>query len=227
MRPRLAIDELIASKPDGAKVDAFLSNRRVPLVEGGSATFLWRGHADRVSLRHWIYGLESSTSLNRVHNTDLWYLTLEIPSGSRVEYKYELHRHGGSEWIEDPLNPNRARDPFGANSVLQGEGYEAPNWTHVDPVARAGTLAPLLFESRFVGRRTGHLYFPARFRRSRQYPLVVVHDGSDYLNYASMKIVLDNLISQVGDPGRDRGLHRLPRSAQRICQSRGPRALLD
>ena len=197
---RTAIQELIDSKPDGGKVQAFLSGRRVPIVEGASVTFLWQGHADGVSLRHWIYGLESATQLERVPNTDLWYLTLEIPGSSRVEYKYEIFRQGGSHWIEDPLNPNRARDPFGANSVLQGEGYEAPGWTTFDSVARQGALEPLVFDSRHVGRRTGHIYLPARFRRSRQYPLLVVHDGSDYVNYASMKIVLDNLIHRLEIP---------------------------
>src|SRR5205823_1329965 len=167
---------------------------RFPLVEGTHVTVIWVGQADGVSLRHWIYGLESSTALARVPGTDLWYLTLEIPPASRVEYKLEIHRGGGSEWVEDPLNPNRARDPFGANSVLQTEGYEAPSWTRPDPHARPGALEPLSIESAFLGKRGGVLYLPARFRKSRQYPLLVVHDGSDYLNYAGMKTVLDNLI---------------------------------
>ena len=200
MSERLAIEELLASSPDTVKARAFLEGRTVPIVEGSSVTFLWVGQADAVSLRHWIYGLESSTSLARANGTDLWYLTLEIPANSRVEYKYEIHHAGGSNWIEDPLNPNRARDPFGANSVLQSKGYEAPQWTEHDQTARPGAIEPFAFESHFVGRRTGHLYLPARFRRSRQYPLLVVHDGSDYLNYASMKTVLDNLIHRLEIP---------------------------
>jgi hypothetical protein len=63
---------------------------------------LEKGDADGVNLRHWIFGLESSNALARLPNTDLWYLVLEIPPKSRVEYKFEVHRHGGSQWIEDP-----------------------------------------------------------------------------------------------------------------------------
>ena len=196
----LAIEELLASQPDGAKAQAFLSGRRVPIVEGPNVTFVWKGEADAVNLRHWIYGLESATSLARVPNTDLWYLTMEIPRGSRVEYKYEIFQHGNGTWVEDPLNPNRARDPFGANSVLQGEGYEPPAWTRADATVRPGNLEPLVVESNALGRRTGQLYLPARFRRSRQYPLLVVHDGSDYLNYASIKVILDNLIHRLEIP---------------------------
>jgi enterochelin esterase-like enzyme len=197
---RLAIQELVAARPDAGRVQAFLAGRRVPIVEGSSFTFLWQGQADGVNLRHWIYALESATALSRVEGTDLWYLTLEIPPGSRVEYKLEVFRGGGSAWVEDPLNPNRARDPFGSNSVLQAEGYEAPAWSRPDPLARPGALEPFAFDSRAFGRRGGHLYLPARFRRTRQYPLLVVHDGSDYLNYSGVKTILDNLIHRLEIP---------------------------
>jgi enterochelin esterase-like enzyme len=201
MKPRLAIEELLADKPDEAKVKAFLDGRRFPLVEGSSVTIAWYGQADAVSLRHWVYGLESSTALARVPGTDLFYLTLEIPPRSRVEYKLEVQRGGTSQWIEDPRNPNRARDPFGANSVLQTDGYEAPTWTNADPVSRPGAVEPFSFDSKHLGgKRQGLIYLPARFRRTRQYPLLVVHDGSDYLNYAGMKTILDNLIERLEIP---------------------------
>ena len=198
MTVHLAIDDLLK---DTSQLRPFIEAHRFPLVEGGNVTFVWVGQADGVSLRHWVYGLESSTALARAPGSDLWYLTLEIPSASRVEYKLEIHRGGGSEWLEDPLNPNRARDPFGANSVLQTEGYEAPPWTRPDETARPGTLLPLSLESAaFGGTRGGAVYLPARFRKTRQYPLLVVHDGGDYLNYASMKTVLDNLIHSLVIP---------------------------
>src|SRR5207247_4920073 len=98
------------------------------------------------------------------------------------------------------LNPKRARDPFGANSVLQGAGYEDPSWTHHDPVSRPGHLEGFSFHTKSFGRRGGQVYLPARFRRSRQYPLLVVHDGADYLNYAGIKVILDNLIYRMEIP---------------------------
>jgi enterochelin esterase-like enzyme len=196
----LAIDALVEATPDGERIQSFLREHRFPIVEGTQVTFVWHGQADAVNLRHWIFGLETGSALARVPNTDLWYLTLEIPPRSRVEYKFEVHRGGGSTWVEDPLNPHRARDPFGANSVLQSEGYEAPLWSRPDPRARPGGLDTFSFDSKAFGRRSGHLYLPARFRRTRQYPLLVVHDGSDYLKYTGLKTILDNLIHKLEIP---------------------------
>ncbi len=196
-----AVQRLLEERPDEAKIQAFLAGRQFPVVEGKFATFVWRGEADAVKLRHFIYGLESAQPLTRVAGSDLWYLTIEVPPRSRVEYKLEIHRAGGSEWIEDPRNPNRARDPFGANSVLQAEGYESPEWSRPNARARPGVLEPFAMKSEvFGGRRGGQLYLPARLRKSRRYPLLVVHDGSDYLNYAGMKTVLDNLIDRLEIP---------------------------
>ena len=152
-------------------------------------------------LRHWIFGLESAQALERLEGTDLFYLVVEIPPLSRVEYKLEIRRGEHRDWIEDPRNPHRARDPFGANSVLATEGYAVPEWSREDPVARAGRLEPFSFNSRTLGGpRSGHIYMPARWRKTRRYPLLVVHDGGDYLNYAGMRTVLDNLIHRLEIP---------------------------
>ncbi|MCX4248039.1 alpha/beta hydrolase [Paraliomyxa miuraensis] len=185
-------------RPDEGAIDAFLRSHGFPLVEGGRATFVFRGHADAVNLRHWIYGLESSQPFERAYDTDLWFHVHEMPPGSRVEYKLEVIRNGHHEWIRDPFNPHLAHDPFGANSVAQGEGYARPAWSLPDPETRTGRLEELwLTETPFGEPRRVTMYLPARFRPSRRYPLLVVHDGGDYLRYAALKEVLDNLIHRL------------------------------
>ena len=128
-----AIEALKAGPHGPEAVDAFLKAHTFPLVEGNAITFVYRGDADAVSLRHWVFGLPSSQALVKVEGTNLWTLTFELPPGSRVEYKFEVVRGGKGEWLQDPLNPNLARDPFGANSVAHGEGYTIPEWLHPDP----------------------------------------------------------------------------------------------
>jgi enterochelin esterase family protein len=195
-----AISDLEAGPRTREAVDAFFAARAFPLVEGSLITFVWRGDAEAVHLKHWVYGLPSSQSLTKVEKTNVWYLTMGLPPASRVEYKFEIVRGGHGEWIEDPLNSNRARDPFGANSVAHGTGYAIPEWIHPDPRSAPGRMDEIAISSSVFGRRTFGLYVPARFRKTRRYSLLVVHDGHDYNRYASLGTVLDNLIARLEIP---------------------------
>ena len=65
-------------------------------------------------------------------------------------------------------------------------------------MSRTGSLVDLVVPSRALRRDCEvTLYLPARFRRTARYPLLIVHDGSDYLRYASATTVLDNLIHRL------------------------------
>lgn len=181
--------------PEVGAVNRFIEENAFPLVEPGSVTFVYRGRADEVILRRWISGLSTAQPLQALDDTDLWALTMELPEQSRFEYKFEVLRDGARQLIVDPLNGVLAHDPFGANSVCQGFGYQRPGWTLFDEEARSGALTKMQLDSQaFQDSRTVHIYLPARFRRNRTYPLLVVHDGLDYLRYADLKNVLDNLI---------------------------------
>ncbi len=180
---------------DPGSIDRLLRSHCFPLVEPAGVTFVYRGEAEAVRLRHWALGLPSGQPLERVDGSDLWRLFVELPRQSRLEYKFEVVENGADRWVNDPLNPILAHDPFGANSVCATFGYERPDWTLEDPDVKPGSVNEQRLDSVVFGdQRTFKLYLPARFRRSRRYPLLIVHDGSDFLRYADLKIVLDNLI---------------------------------
>jgi enterochelin esterase family protein len=184
-----------------ADLEALEAVRQSPIVDPGGLTFVYRGPAEAVRLRLWIHGLPATQPFERAGCNDLWVLRIEVPENSRIEYKLEIVRDGREEWILDPLNPLRAEDPFGANSVAQGHGYARPEWTVSDPDARQGALEDFVVHSAALkGERHIGVYVPARFRRTRRYPLLVVHDGLDYLRYASLQAVLDNLIHRLEIP---------------------------
>jgi enterochelin esterase-like enzyme len=195
-----AIEALAAGPKAKADVDAFMASHAFPIVEGPAITFVWRGEAEAVHLKHWVYGLATAQPLARVEATDVWFLTLELPVRSRVEYKLEIVRGGHGEWSEDPLNPNRARDPFGANSVAHGEGYHAPPWIQPDATVRGGMMDEIMIDSATFGRRGVGIYLPARYQKTRRYPLLVVHDGHDYVRYAGLATILDNLMHRLEIP---------------------------
>lgn len=196
---RLAINRLKERLPlDPGAVDRFLAEHEVPIVEGARCTFLFRGEADEVHLVQRILGLPDRLPLRRVWETDLWYLVLELPEGSRVEYQIEVLRDGHQEQFNDPLNPELSHSPMGSSSVCFAHGYTTPDWARYDPDARPGELADMTVQSRALGRECGvTLYLPARFRRTASYPLLVVHDGGDFLRYAAAKEVMDNLIHRL------------------------------
>jgi enterochelin esterase-like enzyme len=195
----LSIDALERESPlDAAAVERFLASHTFPIVEGTSVTFVYRGEADAVHLQHWIYGLPSYQPFQRVAGTDLWRLVMELPAKSRVEYKLEVARGGEKQLINDPLNPLKTRDPFAENSVCHASGYETPDWVFPHPETRTGTLEEIRVPSQALGgERPVTVYLPARFRPTRRYPLLVVHDGPDYLRYSDFKPVLDNLIHRL------------------------------
>jgi enterochelin esterase-like enzyme len=178
-------------------VERLIARGPVPLVEPTACTFFYRGRADAVRLQHWGVGLPLDLRFEPVPDSDLWYLVLDLPRGSRVEYKIEVLEPGGTRIIEDPLNPRRAHNPFGANSVCQADGYAVPSWAEYDPAAPEGTLKDHTLASAALGRATSTtLYLPAGFDAASTagYPLLIVHDGEGYLHYAQLKTVLDNLI---------------------------------
>jgi enterochelin esterase-like enzyme len=197
---KLAINRLKERAPvDAAAIDRFLARHDVPILEGSRCTFLYRGEADEVFVVQRIVGLPDRMPMRRLWRGDLWYLVLELPEGSRIEYQIEVRRGEYLERHNDPLNPNLSHSPMGSSSVCFAHGYTTPDWVLPDPDARPGELLPeLVVPSRALRRDCEvTLYLPARFRRTKSYPLLIVHDGDDFLRYASAKTVLDNLIHRL------------------------------
>ena len=82
-----------------------------------------RADADAVLLRHRVVGLASDLPMRRIDGTNLWYVVVEIPADSRVEYQFELRRGDHWERFNDPHNPRIARSPVGDSSVCYSAGY--------------------------------------------------------------------------------------------------------
>jgi enterochelin esterase family protein len=145
-----------------------------------------------------IVGLPERLPLRKLWGTDLWYLVLELPAGSRINYQVEVRRGEHFERGNDPLNPKLSYSPVGTSSVCFAHGYVTPDWTEPDTDARPGELTELVLQSHALRRDCSvTLYLPARFRPTAAYPLLVVHDGGDFLQYAAAKTVLDNLIHRL------------------------------
>ena len=194
-RSQRALTRLRSEGSSPEAIDQLLREERIPLVEGPTCTFLWRGEADWVGVEHRMLGVPIPLPLRRLKGTDLWYASVELPRGARIQYRMLVRRGEHAESMNDPLNPRVVGDPIGSQSVLEADGYVTPDWAYPDPAAVSGELVDLRFPSRAL-RREAHvtLYIPSRMRRDRRMPLLVVHDGGDFLQYSSMATVLDNLM---------------------------------
>jgi len=196
------VQELVeGARGKPGELERALGARTFPVIGDGWALFAYEGPADEVKLHHWIYGLPSARPFERVEGTNLWTLEMELQHSARVEYKLEVVRGDQHRLIRDPLNPHLAHDPFGANSVVQGPGYAEPDWANEQPRTRRGEVVQRRLRSDVFGDlRPISIYLPARFRDTRRYPLLVVHDGLDYERFASLAVVLDNLIHRLEVP---------------------------
>jgi enterochelin esterase-like enzyme len=194
-RSQRALTRLRSEGSSPEAIDQLLREQRVPLVEGSTCTFLWRGEADWVGIEHRTMGVPIPLPLRRLKGTDLWYASVELPRGARIQYRILVRRGEHTESMDDPLNQRVVGDAIGSQSVLEADGYVTPDWTYPDPAAVSGELVDLRLPSRAL-RREAHvtLYIPSRMRRDRRMPLLVVHDGGDFLRFSSMATVLDNLM---------------------------------
>jgi enterochelin esterase-like enzyme len=125
---------------------------------------------------------------------DDWVLTVPRPDVDRMEYSFELqHGDGGSEWVCDPVNPNRVGGAFGDKSVLELPEYRAPSWLQTDPPR--GTRQELSVPSRGLDKEVpGVLWSSAGSDAAEPLPLLVVHDGPEYDALASLTLFLDAMV---------------------------------
>ena len=190
---RLSLDPALTP----AVLDRLVFDRGFPLTAEGATTFAYRGDIESVRLVHFGIGLPDDLAFERLGESNWWLLALALPDGTRLEYKLEVVEHGEQRLIEDPLNPFEARNPFGQNSVCRSYGYVVPPWALHDPAAEAGSRRSLTIPSAALGRAVPvTVYLPASFSHEpeHRFPLLVLHDGTDYLHYAAATTVLDNLI---------------------------------
>jgi enterochelin esterase-like enzyme len=169
-----------------------------PIVDDAHCTFAFHAPAIGVRLVHFGVGLPDDLHFELLDDErDWWLLALELPRASRLEYKLEVHDSFGTRIVVDPLNWRAASHPFGANSVCEAAGHTTPEWSIARDDVPSGSIHDLSLDSKALGRRTtASVYVPAGYAPDpeQRYPLVVVHDGPDYLRFAAASTVVDNLV---------------------------------
>ena len=174
-------------------MDRFLASHDVPIVEGRHCTFLFEVRPTRCILRNGFSGCPIGCPCANTATT-LWYIVLKVPEELRVNYQLEVRR-GHHDPLQRPSEPQAVAQSLRSYLRLLFELHTTPEWTVPDGNVASGELTEFVVHSRAMQRDCSvTVYLPARFSRTESYPLLVVHDGGDFLQYSAAKVVLDNLI---------------------------------
>jgi len=116
----------------------------------------------------------------------VWRLTFpRPPAADRMEYLLGID----GTFAPDPANPLRAGGPFGDKSVVEWPEYRRPEW--LDTIADAGPVEELELRCRRLVARVRVLLYATPEPPGAEAPLLVVHDGPEYAEYAALTRFLD------------------------------------
>ncbi|RLD57192.1 MAG: hypothetical protein DRJ05_10115 [Bacteroidetes bacterium] len=181
-----------------ASVDSFMTvNSQFPILEYDTLChFIYQGDVQGVSVPGDATGWNPDVDIMvNVEGTDFWYLSRVYEADARLDYKFVINN---TNWVIDPLNPNTVLGGFGPNSELAMPAYVQPAEIVYNPGIPHGVIFDTTFYSDFLGNsRTIKVYLPPGYDDDQSnYPLILFHDGLEYLDLASADNVLDYLINE-------------------------------
>ncbi len=170
-----------------------------PLIDGDQATFVWFGAADPPFLIGDFTDWSARPISLEEREPGVWATTLTFPLNAYLEYGflYDFGKDDIQERPSDPFNPrlvfngidslNHAftMPAFQASALSVRQSGVPRGKISLHDLPHGGLLAG--------GERKLALYHPPVDEPT---PLVVVWDGTDYLNRAALNIIVDNLIAQ-------------------------------
>jgi enterochelin esterase-like enzyme len=181
-----------------AAADSFLKTvKNFPYIENDTLVhFIYNGDAQSVVLVGDPSGWNKGIAMLNLTGTKLWYLTQTYEPDARLDYKFLRDKN---DWLNDPLNPHTCTGGYGPNSELRMPGYPSSPYILEDPSILHGSLVDTVIQS-FIRKKSYQVtvYIPAPdAKRSSDYlfPVMLFHDGLDYVNFGSAKNTLDNLIA--------------------------------
>ena len=189
----LAAQGVDAGSPEA--VLAFLRERdSLPIVADGMVHFVYRGDVEDVAVVGSMTGDSQADPLRRLPGTEIFHRSYPIDDGASWSYGYQV---AFSSTEPDPANPLRVPARRGELSEVRAPGYEPPTFLE-EPAGERGTVTELPFASeQLANERTLQVWTPPGYDASRSsgYPLLLVHDGPNWIEIGSLTNALDNLVA--------------------------------
>jgi len=208
-------------------------------------TFLWRATPQTrnvMVLGSFMTGPPTDYAMTRLAETDVWYLTLRMPSGSRFAYSLSPNdpqtfdppraAQRGATVQGDPLNPRRwgcsqpSATRHDCQSMAELPGAPPQPWIVRNDKIPAGKVDKHKIASDLLkNERNLSVYTPPDYRANgKPYALLVLFDEGAYLSSVPTPVILDNLIAAgrippmvavlIANPSQDTRNKELPPNAQ-------------
>ena len=175
-------------------IDSFMIvNKTFPIAIDTNCYFFFRGKADRIIVTgdHTQWSQRGDT-MKRFPGTDLHMVKKTFPADARLDYKLI----NGTNWILDPRNPLTCPGGFGPNSELRMPAYPIQPELIGNADIPKGTIFDTTFTSKALNNsRAIKVYLPPDYSPTIQYPVILFHDGIDYVNLAKAPAIIDRLIA--------------------------------
>ena len=177
-----------------AKIDSFMNaNPILPYIEDDTAVFfIYQGTAASLDIAGDFTNWSPAMPMTSVIGTNFYYSSAHYERDARLDYKFIID----GNWILDPKNPYTCTGGFGPNSELRMPAYVVPpeiSWYSNIP---HGIIRDTSFYSSNLNyTRPVKIYLPPGYSTQKQYPVIVIHDGLDYVSLANTKNIFDYLIS--------------------------------
>jgi len=179
-----------------AKTDSFMNaTPAFPVTESDTiCNFIYKGMAQNVTIAGDFTSWDPDLSMENISGTDFWYFSIHFESDARLDYKYVIN---GSNWILDPENPYTCSGGYGPNSELRMPAYVLPPEIAYYSSIPHGTIKDTSFySSNLANSRSVRIYLPPGYSTQRSYPVILFHDGPEYISLGSANNIVDWLISQ-------------------------------
>jgi len=180
-----------------AVADSFMaSGNAFPLVENDTLVhFVYNLPAQSVFMAGDATDWNPNATFTNISGSTFWYYTTNYETDARLDYKFVIN---GSNWILDPQNPYTCTGGFGPNSELRMPGYVIPPEISYYGAIPHGTIKDTTYHSNLLNNsRQVRIYLPPGYPSgSEAYPVILFHDGPEYISLGNTDNIFDYLISQ-------------------------------
>ncbi len=179
-----------------AVADSFMnSGNSFPYIDNDTqVNFVYNAAAQTVAMAGDATGWSPDAYMTNISGCNFWFYSTAYEADARLDYKFAVNT---SNWILDPKNPNTCSGGYGPNSELRMPVYVVPPEISYYSNIPHGHFSDTAYFSTYLGNsRQVRIYLPPGYPAgSTTYPVVLFHDGLEYISLCKANNILDYLIA--------------------------------